>query len=284
MLIYDGETTLLKAHTFRTGKQVITHKQLDKSRYKYDMICLSYQFSSDIRSYTLDWGRGSSNDSDKMIKEFNEIIREAQDNNIVIIGKNNKRFDDKHLNTHRWLNGDKPMPDWGAFTDDLESQLRKYFYLPSYSLDYVSELKGLGGKNKMELQDWINIQDMKQYLQIVDEVGPISNALEQIIWGRHIDLKECNRSFDNMIKYCPKDVKDTLAIIKDVAKYCDFKSTAMPRHQGDLYCKYCHGHNVKLNGNRIIKGVMYKALYCNECNHSCGRARVGKDGKLGKII
>ena len=106
-------------------------------------------------------------------------------------GKNNKRFDDKHLNTMRLYHGLEGRPDLLEKVDDLETQMRRHFYLPGYGLDYFSGELGFGGKTKMFFEDWINIVEKTP--------------------------KTGKKAFKKMTSYCLKDVHDT----KLLWKHCE---------------------------------------------------------------
>ena len=152
ILFYDLETKPLQAWVWSTGKQVVRHGQLVNKHSRYGIICVTYCWNDGKPAKSIDWGYEEQN-TDKLVEEFDKIIKQADH----IIGKNNKRFDDKMLNAARMFAGLPAMPEWVRYTDDLEQQMRKYFRLPSQSLDYISSQLGLGGKIKMEMQDWIDI-------------------------------------------------------------------------------------------------------------------------------
>lgn len=288
LFIYDIETTYLKANTFSLGKQIVNHKCLDKAHNMYDIICISYGYTDSDKVHTLHWGYGPES-SASMIAKFDKVIKKVQDENIPIIGKNNKRFDDKHLNTHRWLNGEPGMPEWGKYTDDLETQLRRYFYLPSYSLDYVSEIKGLGGKKRMEFSHWVNIQDYKHAQRLIALIGlKAVTKISELVFKRPLKevLREGKKALKEMCIYNQKDVSDTKEIILDVSKHCEFKSNVIADYKGQLRCKdpSCGSTNIKKNGPRISNGIKYWQFYCNDHNGYAGKARRLNDGTWGKMV
>ena len=178
VLFYDIETTPLVAYILRLGEQVVGHYLLVKGGEQYHIVCISYAWNDKKPARTIHWGYNEQ-DSGRVIKEFDEIIKKAD----VAIGKNSDRFDIKHINAQRFLHNLPPLPQWADATDDVEKQLRKYFIFPSYSLDYISKELGLGGKVKMEFQDWVDIVE-----------------------------KRSRASFRKMCSYNRKDVEDTRAI------------------------------------------------------------------------
>ena len=279
VLIYDIETAPLKFWGFRTGEQVVRHGQLDETTLKYGIICICYKFSNSPKVHTIHWGDGPK--IIPVVEEFDKVIKKAQDEGILILGKNNKRFDDKHVNTQRWLSGLPPMPDWVRYTEDLERQIRKYMYLPSNSLDAISRLRGLGGKNPMEFSDWVNISNYKKALQIIEQIGKRSSkAISQIEFGKPLDqvLEDGDKAFKKMIKYCKKDVKDTDDLFKDVEKHCEWKrQIVQPQNYG--VCKQCASNRIRKNGTR----GQYQAFLCTTCGAYAGRAIIKKDGSFGKL-
>lgn len=286
LLVYDLETTPLKFWGFRTGKQFMGHNSLDRAHNRYDVICVTYCFNDGKPAQGIHWGHDDGG-SESVLKQFDTIIKQAQDRNCIIIGKNNKRFDDKHLNTHRWLNGQEPMPDWIKYTEDLEQQLRKYFYLPSYSLDYVSSIKGLGGKMKMELQDWINIVNYKQAKILIKKLNHTSvYKISKDIFGYELDdvLANGYECLERILEYGKKDSEDTRDIILDVSAHCEFKSNKL-QYKGQVRCKdpLCGSTNIAKNGTRVSGGLLYQTWKCNTHRGYAGMSLIKKDGSLGKI-
>lgn len=194
ILFYDIETTPLKAYIWGLGKQVVRHQQLVSDSQQWGIICITYCWNDSKAAQCIDWGYDEQNTA-RVIQEFDAIIKTADH----IIGKNNKSFDDKMLNTARMFHDLPPMPDWMRHTDDLEQQMRRYLRLPSYSLDYISEQLGLGGKIKMEFQDWIDI------------VEKTDNGL---------------KAFNKMCKYGKKDVADTRNLWNKLSSHFEPKFNA----------------------------------------------------------
>ena len=143
ILFYDVETKPLQAYIWRLGDQVVRHDQLISGHDAYDIICIAYCFNDGKPAKVLHWDY-EKQDSSPMLKEFDKVMESAD----IIIGKNNKAFDDKHLNLLRFVRGHTPLDNLLAKSDDLQVQAKKFFgkALPSQSLDYISKLVGLGGK------------------------------------------------------------------------------------------------------------------------------------------
>jgi hypothetical protein len=175
-----------------------------------------------------------------LVAEFDEIIKTADH----VIGKNNKRFDDKMLNACRMLAGLPGMPEWTRYTDDLEQQMRKHFRLPSQSLDYISHQLGLGGKIQMQMQDWIDIVEKN------------SNG---------------EKALKKMIKYGKKDVEDTRTLWNIVSEHFEPKFNVGVFNDLKMACKRCASQDVVCNGSKLSGGIKYQQYKCRSCGHYAGR-------------
>lgn len=229
VLFFDIETSPCLAWVWKTGKQYIDYKQLKESQL-FNIICICYKFEGDKKVGSLDWGYKEQNSS-KMVEEFGKIAETAD----IIIGHNADRFDIRQINTQRLLNEQAPIA-WPTSEDTLK-QLRKYFYLPSYSLDYVSKLLTGSGKDKMEFQDWINIVERK------DE-----------------------KSFTKMIKYCKNDVLKLEEVFEQIKVYCKPKAHAgIIIGNGKHSCERCGSLRFRLDGMRYTARGSRQSYECMDC-------------------
>jgi hypothetical protein len=241
ILFYDIETTPLQAWIWRPGKQVVRPGQLVEGSSRHDVICIAYEWMHTGVKGCLDWGYKQQN-SKKMIQKFTELCDEAD----IIIGKNNKRFDDKHVNSLRLFHGLEGRPDLLTKVDDLETQMRRHFALASYGLDYFSAELGYGGKDNMCFQDWIDIVEK---------------------------TKNGKKAFKKMCKYCVKDVSDTVRIWK----HCEKHMTPKYNHSaavGDLVCATCGSDKVIKNGTRMQGTVRYQNYFCKEHGGYAGKKTI----------
>lgn len=250
ILFYDIETTPVRAYIWRPGKQVIRHGQLHKSCNVTNIICIGYCWNDDRPAKVLYWDYNTQN-CEKLIEKFDLLIKKAD----VTIGKNSDRFDVKHINTQRMLHGLPGLPEWAKYTDDLEKQMRKYFALPSQSLDYISGLLGFGGKNPMEFNDWIEIV----------EQGKNGKALQR-----------------KMGEYCAKDVEDTRAVWNRLEAHITPKFNYSTFYN-EFCCTTCGSSRVIKNGTRIAGKSIYQHYYCNEHGGYAGRATISKKGTIGTL-
>lgn len=240
ILFYDIETSPIPVYVWRFGEQIVRHNQLIK-RHKTlqytNIICVTYCWNDDKPAKVIGWGYNKQ-DSKKVVKEFDKIIRQAD----VVIGKNSDRFDNKHLNTIRMLSGLDSMPEWTRYTDDLEKQIRKYFNLPSNSLDYISSLFGLGGKIKMDFDDWIHIVEKTP--------------------------KKGRQAYKKMLEYGKKDIEDTRAVWNRIEKHIEPRYKVQQEY--GLSCKHCGITDVFMNGPRMLAGVKYQQFKCKN-GHYAGK-------------
>lgn len=286
-LFYDLETSPLKAWIWRLGDNTIRHAQLCKAQFSYQILTITYCFNDGGPVKVLDW-----TDPD-MLSKFDEIIQSAD----ITIGKNSDRFDVKHLNTQRMLAGNEGIPQWAMYTEDLEKQLRKHFALPSFSLDYVSELLGLGGKRKMEFQDWIDIVEYQTVLKLQEHLCP-DQLMEvvPIICGRdYIDiLKAGPVKQKKMNTYGQKDTADTRKIWNYCLKHFTPKYNAGTFNQdGALRCKVCGSDDLQKRGIRYAKTGEFQEFTCKsgartQSHTYAGRAKISRDEdgeikKYGKV-
>ena len=248
ILFYDIETSPLRAWVWRMGEQRIGQHQLDVAYDQYNIIALCYEWEHSSEKGQLDWGV-TKKDSKKMVEKFTALCDEAD----IIIGKNNKRFDDKHLNTLRLIHDLPGRPDLMSKVDDLESQIRRHFYLPSFGLDYLSKMLGFGGKDNMCMQDWIDIV----------EGSP----------------EVAEKSLKKMVKYCSKDVSDTKKMWKATSKH--FQPKMNHSHfMNDLVCIHCGSRKIHKNGTRLLGKTLYQTYFCKEHGGYAGKVNL----KAKKII
>lgn len=255
ILYYDLETSPLQAWIWGCGKQFIGHKQLVKGYQRWGIICATYCWNDNKPAQVIDWGYEEQNTS-KVIEEFDKIIKQAD----WTIGKNSDRFDTKMINSARMFAGLPGMPEWTKYKDDLEVMMRRYFRLPSQSLDYISGQLGFGGKIKMEFQDWIDICEKN---------------------------KDGETKFKKMLKYGKKDVEDTRALWNKLSEHFEPKFNMATFTNEALICKYadCGSANIICNGTRVSAKTRYQCYNCSDCGRYAGRVPLSnvqnKPGRIG---
>lgn len=251
ILFYDIETTPILAYVWRFGKQRVGPNQVQSGRPMNDIICITYCWNDDKPAKAIGWGY-KEQDSSKVIKEFDKLVEKAD----VTIGKNNKRFDEKHINTQRLLHGLDPLPDWILYSDDLERHMRRHFALPSYSLDYFSHLLGLGGKISMQFSDWIDIVEQKN-----------------------------RASYTKMLEYGKKDIEDTRAIWNHCEKHFLKSATDFHTSPSEPICTRCGCPRLNKLDTRQSGTTTWVRYRCGntKCRAYVGRAPIKKNGEVGKI-
>jgi DNA polymerase elongation subunit (family B) len=280
VLFYDIETTPMKSWHFPLGEQTLRHSSLDKAHDDWDIITIQYCWGDGKEAKVLHWGNGSEVEITKMINEFDKLVAKAD----VVIGKNSARFDNKHINAKRLFTvGTTPCPTWLKHTDDLEQQFRKHFKMPSQALDYYSTQLGLGGKVKMEFQDWIDIVNHKKLKQIEEEIGTEgAKAVCLVVFG--YNYKELvlrgKAAFSKMVTYGKKDAIDTRSIW--VYSHQHFE----PKHNHSnvlLYnnaCKTCGSKDIIKNG---VKGDKQR-FFCNAHWGYAGQTSISASNKANKVL
>lgn len=248
ILFYDIETRPLLAYIWRLGEQVVRHHQLSEHGDKYGIICISYAWNDGKPARVIHWGYNEQ-DSGHVVREFDKIIRQAD----ITIGKNSDRFDVKHINTQRLLHNLPPLPEWTEYTDDLEKQLRKYFIFPSQGLDYISKELGLGGKVKMEFQDWVDIVE-----------------------------KKSKKAFVKMCTYNKKDVEDTRTIWNRVKAHIKPKLN-LSVFSGQFCCRNCGSRNLTKAGIKRNGRSTYQMWFCKGHNGYAGRVLIRSKLKVTKL-
>lgn len=236
---------------WQPGKQYVGHKQLVSGYDMWGIICITYCWNDGKPAKVIDWGY-KEQDSGRVVQEFDEIIKQAD----LVVGKNSDKFDIKMINSVRMFSGLPGMPWWSTISDDLEKQMRRYFRLPSQSLDYISHKLGLGGKIKMEMADWINI---------VERTPTGEKALAK------------------MIKYGKKDVVDTRTLWNTLSQHFDPKFNMATFTQNALSCKNCGSENIKKNGSSCKGKTRYIKWQCNTCNRYAGQSPLNATNQPGKI-
>ncbi len=248
ILVYDIETTPVLAWIWRCGEQFVGHHQLFDGLNATKIICITYRWLHEKKAKALVFDLETLDD-EAIIREFDTIIQEAD----VIIGKNNNKFDNKHINFRRLLHGLPAIPDWTKRSDDLESQMRRHFNMQSFSLDYFSKLMGQGGKMKMELQDWIDIVQNRS-----------------------------KKKLKKMVDYGKKDADDTAELILKVWPYVSPKFNHSV-HQGKLCCITCGHKRIVEDKIRVDGGRKTQTFWCPSHKGYAGRAYIKVNGDLGQI-
>jgi len=276
ILFYDIETLPLQAYVWGCGDQYVRHPQLLPNKDVWGLICITYCYNDNGPVKIIKWTpKGGSK---AMIEEFDKLINDADHT----IGKNSDRFDVKMLNTHRMLNDLPGNPSWSKYTDDLEKQMRRYFRLPSQSLDYISAQLGLGGKVKMQLSDWI---DIDRYVDVLTFGKHLTKKAKERYCQYHFRLpyeetmKQGKKSMDKMCFYGKKDTRDTRALWNKLEKHFEPKFNKGAFNSTPHACKHCGSTNVTHNGTKISGKTKWQTFMCKDCLCYAGRCPLNAKNK-----
>jgi len=248
VLVYDIETTPVLAWIWRCGEQVVNHGQLHSEVNTTKIICITYRWLHESKAKALIFNLKTLDDSE-IVKQFDVLVKQAD----VIIGKNNNRFDNKHINFRRMIHGLPAIPDWTTMSDDLEVQMRRHFNMQSYSLDYFSKLMGQSGKIKMELQDWIDIVQFKN-----------------------------KKKLKKMVTYGKKDADDTAELILKVWPYVTPKFN-YATHLDTACCITCGHSGITKDRIKTQSSGQVQTFWCPKHKGYAGQAYIKKDGTYGKL-
>lgn len=256
VLTFDTETSYMKARPiWRLGEQVVRHDQLEEGFHYVKIICITYKWLHEKEVHALTWDKNQN--CDKMVEEFDKVLQQAD----IVIGQNHESFDIKHLNTQRMMNDLPPLAGWNMVTEDTKKMVKRFFNMPSAALDYLSKyVLKTGGKVKMDMQDWIDIQE-----------GEPAIAAKKL---------------KKMVHYGKKDVKDTEKAFIKMFLYCKPK-TNMATHVGkDLACIRCGGSNLTTLRLSYTNTQIMQEYRCGDCKMYACRAPIGKNnvpGKKGRV-
>lgn len=239
ILVYDIETSPVRAWTFRVGYDIDIEYDQVVDGDRFNIICIGWKWLDDKKVHCLDWGCRKQ-DSEQMISKFTKIIEKAD----LAIAHNGDKFDLRQINTQRLI-AKKPPISWPT-TEDTLKQFKKHFYFPSYKLDYIAKLLLGEGKGKMVFKDW---KDIVQYKD--------PDALEK------------------MIKYCKRDVSITARCFKRAMAFFKPKIHAgIVKDNDKETCPRCGGKGSRSKGHMFTLAAKYRKRQCKSCFHIFRGARL----------
>lgn len=228
LCFFDIETALLEVYTHYIGSKVsIFHNQIKQDKR---VICISYKESGWDRPKHLVWDDG---DDTKMLREFQKIAERYP----VLIGQNGDEFDIKVLNGRMWVLGLPPFKNVHSL--DTLKMSRYNMKLTSHKLDYKLRVLGDVGKDKMEMQDWIDVQNGDK------------------------------AALDKMVKYCDKDVNGLETVFWSLLPYVG----KLPFNMGVLLhgdrdcCPHCGDFDIMRNGTRPSNVGVKQRWVCKKCGN-----------------
>lgn len=237
LCFFDIETALLEVYTHYIGSKCsIFHNQIKQDKR---VICISYKEVGWKKPKTLVWDNG---DDTEMLKQFQKIA----DQYPVLIAQNGDEFDIKVLNGRMWV---LQLPAFkNIHSLDTLKMSRYNMKLTSHKLDYKLKMLGDTGKDKMEMQDWIDVQN-----------------------GDKAALAK-------MVKYCEKDVIGLEQVFWSLLPYVN----KLPFSLGVLIngdresCPQCGSSHVIGNGARPSHAGLKQRWQCKDCANNWTDTRLKK--------
>lgn len=234
ILIYDIETSQLEADVWWSGKQYVSANRI-KSEPR--IITVAYKWlGSDIVEY-LQWDENQSDE--QLVREFVEIYNEAD----MVVGYNSSKFDNRFLNARAF----KYNLDINIHVKslDLMREAKKYFRMPSYSLNNISRFLDLPTKLQ---HSGIDMWDAIQY----GSKDEATQAMNLMIEYNIQDIIVTENLYHRMIKYIKSPIH--VGVLRGGAK-----ST----------CPICGGTNVKLHKTTWTSaGVIQHIMRCEDDGHT----------------
>jgi hypothetical protein len=230
ILVYDIETSRVKADVWWSGKQYISYKQLTEEPR---IITIAYKWLGDDKVHHLTWDEEQSDK--EMLRKFLEIYNKAG----MVIGQNNDKFDNRWINARAMKFGFTVNVFVKSF--DIMKETKRLFRLPSYSMDYIT--KFLGVENKLEHEGiimWKMIQDgtpdqQKEYLA-------------------------------KMVEYNVQDIVATEEMYLKMRKYMGHKiHSGVEKGLEKFTCPNCGGYDVQLVRTiTTAAGTIQRVMQCDE--------------------
>lgn len=143
ILFIDIETELHKSLHFGTWNVNINPSLILEPG---GMMCFSAKFQGQPNQFYSKWQHGR----ELMVQRAHEMLDEAD----YVVHYYGSRFDIPHLNTEFLLAGLTPPAPYKQV--DLKFVMSKNFMFPSNKLQYVSTAMGLAGKNKTDIDLWVD--------------------------------------------------------------------------------------------------------------------------------
>jgi hypothetical protein len=169
----DTETCPIPAWVWGCGEQVIGYEQIE-SDFTYKGKPISGETKLIMAQYIIEGQKTKVVEWDKNhndIKVCMDLLSNVFDKpNLILVGQNQNAFDIKIINDRLVKHKLNPINFNRIIFLDALTLSRASFRRTSHKLDYRSKRYGLGGKLKMEFQDWINTvkYDPKAQKKMVD--------------------------------------------------------------------------------------------------------------------
>lgn len=249
VLVYDIETSRVKADVWNSGKQYINHTQL---RTHTTIISIAWKWVGQDEVYSLTWDKNHCDK--KMLKEFLKSYNTAS----MVVGQNNNSFDNKLINTRAAYH--KMHVDRFVKSFDIYRMAKRYFRLPSYSMAYMAKYFGLTLKQShegiwmWEMIEYGTKEEQKEYLQkMVDyNKGDIITTEELYLTLKPYFASVTNKAVASGLDkwVCPVSGSTNVKLLKTIF-------TEMGTVQRILYCEDSK-HQYKVNNKTYMDFLQRK--------------------------
>lgn len=169
-----------------------------------------------------------SKDDKKLVQEVWNLFNEAD----IIITQNGRAYDSKMTNARFLYHGLTPPSPYKMVDTKLEA--RKYFKLPSYSLDDMCQYFGLGSKMKHEGFD---------------------------LWTKCIAGDKS--AYKRMKGYNAHDVVLTEKLYLKLRSYAKVNLGIF--YNSDIICPTCGSKSIQSRGVTRNQTTSYRRVFCNDC-------------------
>ena len=233
VMVYDIETSRVKADVWWTGKQYINHKQL---RNEPKIISIAWKWVGKDEVSFLTWDKKHCDK--KMVKEFLKSYNKAS----MVIGQNNNSFDNKWVSTRAAKH--QLFIDRYVKSFDIYRMAKRYFRLPSFSMAYMAKYFGLTLKQSHE---GLHMWDMIEY-------------------GNKEEQKEY---LDKMVEYNKGDIVTTEELYMTLKPYFgSVTNNAVKQGLPKWACPVSGSLGVKLLKTIFTEqGTVQRILFCEESQH-----------------
>ncbi|SRR6056297_161023 len=242
VLIFDIETAPLAAFIFQLKQRYVPKDSLFKGA-NYFMLSWSakWLFGDEVMSDVVTPKEALQEDDKRIAGSLWNLINEAD----IVVSHNGKNFDHKMLNM-RWLIHDI-MPPTNFKVVDTYKVAKENFFFPSYSLDYIAGILGVGHKLKHE-----GINMWKKCLA-GDE-----NALRDMSAYNNVDVEI---------------LEDVYLIFRPWVK--NHPNIGLFLNSENPVCHICGSEDLYEDGEHNTSVSKFKTLRCEECG-SLSRQRVSE--------
>jgi DNA polymerase elongation subunit (family B) len=248
VLLFDLETSPSKFWGWGTGEQYVSYNMLVEgtetkvitSQYKKLLV------DKEAKYLVWDWNGVQGGDDSSLVEETVRLVNNAD----IVIGQNVNNFDIKVLQERAKILRLSPISI--DFPLDTLTTSRKSFKSMSHRLDYRSKQHGLGGKIKMEMQDWIDILE-----------GRVSPEEKMVPYGLK-DVEDTEEVFWRELPYWNLPKTTVNKILKLIVGMVESKKEL----NNKPFCKYCAKAKQRKFDVSMHEDENGKHILCNVCGET----------------